>query len=82
MPDWPKEFNDQVKMTLDDSALPMEQYDEVLEEWSKGEYDNSITGITRSLVDLQNIVIQRVSKARGLKLPDYRAKAALLASKQ
>ncbi len=82
MPEWPSEFSDQVKMILDDSALPSEQYNDVMEEWSKGEYDKSITGITRSLVDLQNIVGQRVSKSGGLKLPDYRAQAQLLASMQ
>jgi hypothetical protein len=82
MPEWPKEFTEQVKMVLDDSALPVEQYQEVMEEWSKGNYEKSVNGVNRSLVDLQNLIMERVCKARGLKLPDYRAKAQLLASKQ
>jgi hypothetical protein len=82
MPGWPKDFEDQAKMMLDDSALPMEQYQEVLDEWSKGEYENNITGITRSLADLQNMIARRVCESRGLKMPNYTVRAKLLASRQ
>jgi hypothetical protein len=67
MPQWPVNFSDQVKETLDMTALPIDQYDSVLDEWSKKEYPEGCQ--TRALSDLLEMANFRVRKQHNLNEP-------------
>jgi hypothetical protein len=81
MPTWPRGYTDQVKQILDDSALPIEEYDMILEKWSKGEYENSKDGETRSLAELQTMIRNQVCETKKVPIPDLHAQAKLAAQK-